>query len=174
MPADLRTQLAFQRGERILSAQHDPDGDYALVASGRALYHRNGSNGWSRLGWEQIVRVRWDADADQLLISGLDGLAPLRTAVPLRDQGALLELAQERINHTRLGRWNLQLAGNHSVLVEVRRQPGTGKLVWAVISGNDGLDSVGADATAEIARAVARLGEYLGVCDPPSGEPVGP
>jgi hypothetical protein len=174
LPADLRTQLAFQRGERVLSVRHDPDGDYGLVASDRALYHRNGGHGWSRLGWEQITRISWDAATGQLLISGLDGPAPSRTAVPLRDRGTLPELAQERITHTRLGRWHLQLAGNHSVLVEVRRRPGNGELTWAVISASDGFDSVSADATADIARAVARLGEHLGVCDPPSAEPTGP
>lgn len=172
LPADLRTQLAFQRGERVLSVRQDPDGDYVLVASERALYHRNGGHGWSRLGWEQITRVSWDAAAGQLLICGLDGLAPSRTAVPLRDRGTLPELARERTTHTRLGRWHLQLAGNHSVLVEVRRRPATGELVWVVISASDGLDSASADVTAEIARAVARLGEHLGACDPP-WEPAG-
>lgn len=93
--------------------------------------------------------------------------------MPLRDRGTVPELAQERTIHTRLGRWHLQLAGSHSVLVEVRRRPGTGELVWAVISASDGLDRVGADAAADIARAVARLGEHLGVCDPPSPEPAG-
>jgi hypothetical protein len=171
LPADLRTRLAFQRGERVLSARQDPAGDYALVASDRAVYHRNGGAGWSRLGWEQITRVNWDAAAGQLLIFGLDGLAPARTAVPLRDRGTLPELAQERTTHTRLGRWRLQLADGHSVLVEVRCQPGTGELVWAVISTSDRRDSLGADATADVARAIAGLGAHLGLCDPPSGEP---
>lgn len=161
LPAELRTQLTFQRGERVLSLRHDPDGDYALVASDRALHHANGGQGWSRLGWEQISRVSWDAAAGQLLIFGLNGLAPSRTAVPLRDRGTLPELAQERTTHTRLGRWQLRLA-DHSVLVEVRRRPVTGELVWAVISASDGLDSLGAHATADIAQAVAGLGEHLG------------
>jgi hypothetical protein len=161
----------LQRGERVLSVRRDPDGDYALVASDRALYHADEGDGWSRLGWEQITVVSWDAAADELLIRGLDGLAPARTAVPLRDRGTLPELAQERTTHTRLGRWNLKLPGNHSVLVEVRRRPSTGELVWAVISASDGLDRDGADVTANIARAVARLGQHLGVYDPPSGEP---
>lgn len=171
LPAALRTQLAFQRGERVLSVRHDPDGDYALVASDRALYHRNEGDGWSRLGWEQITTVSWDAAADELLIRGLDGLAPACTAVPLRDRGTVPELAQERTTHTRLGRWNLRLPGNHSVLVEVRRRPSTEELVWTVISASDGLDRDDAGATANITRAVTRLGEHLGVCAPASGEP---
>jgi hypothetical protein len=167
LPADLRTQLAFQRGELVLSVRHDPGGECTLVASERALYHRNEGHGWSRLGWEQVARVSWDAAAGHLLISGLDGLAPSRTAVPLGDRGTLPELAQERITHTRLGRWQLRLPGNRSAVVEARRRPVTGELVWAVISASDGLDRAGADA-ADIARAVTRLGEHLGVCDPPS------
>lgn len=169
LPAELRTELAFQHGERVLSVRHDRDGDYGLVATDVALYHRNGGHGWSRLGWEQITRVSWDGAASQLVISGLDGLAPSRTAVPLRDRGTVPELAQERTTHTRLGRWQLQqITGSHSVLVEVRRRPGTSELVWAVISATDGLDSAGADVTADIARAVAHLGARLGVCEPPS------
>jgi hypothetical protein len=150
--------------------RHDPEGDCALVASDRALYHRNGDHGWSRLGWEQITKVSWDAETDQLLICGLDGLAPSRTAVPLRHRGNLPELVQERTTHTRLGRWHLRLAGGHSVLVEIRLRPGTGELVWAVISASDGLNSASVGATADIAAAVARLGHHLGVSDPPSGE----
>lgn len=177
LPADLRTQLAFQRGERVLSVRRDPDGDHALVASDRALYHRTEDLGWSRLGWEQITSVSWDAAASQLLISGLDGLAPSRTVVPLRDRGTVPELAQERTTHTRLGRWHLRLPGDHSVLVEVRRRPRTGELVWAVISASDGLDGdvdgAGADATADIAQAVARLGEHLGVYDHAGRDPSG-
>lgn len=168
LPAELRTQLALQRGERVLSLRHDPEGDYALVASDRALYHRNGGHTWSRLGWERITRVRWDAEADRLLIFGLEGLAPERTVVPLRGRGRLLELAQERTTHTRLGRWNLRVGGDHTVLVEVRRLPGTGELVWAVLSASDTLDHIDAEAAKDIARAVARLGEHLGVSDPPS------
>lgn len=174
LPAGLRTQLAFQSGERVLSVRHDLAGDCALVASDRALYHRDAGNGWSRLGWEQVNRVIWDAATGQLLVHGLDGLAPSCTVVPLRDRGTLPELAQERTTHTRLGRWRLQLAGSHCAVVEVRRLPGTGELVWAVISASDGLDTAGADATADIARAVARLGERLGVCGPPSAEPADP
>lgn len=165
LPAELRTRLALQRGERVLSARHGLDGDHALVASDRALYHRNNGHGWSRLGWEQITRVSWDAAADQLLIFGLEGLAPARTAVPLRGRGTVPELALERTTHTRLGRWQLRLAGGHSVLVEVRRRPGNGELVWAVISASDGLDCASADASASIAQSVARLCEHLGVYD---------
>jgi len=158
-------QLAFQRGEQVLSVRHDPDGDYSLVASNQALYHRNGSHGWWRLGWEQVSRVRWDAPASQLLIFCVNGLASSPTVVSLSDPGPLLELAQERTTHTWLGRWHLRLAGNHSAVVELRRRPGTGEPVWAVISASDGLDSASADATADLARAVARLGDHLGVCD---------
>lgn len=183
LPADVRTELAFERGERVLLARHDPDGDYALVASERAVYHRSEADGWSRLGWEQISRISWDAAAGQLHIvslggvggvGGVGGPACSRTVVPLRDRGRLPELAQERTTHTKVGRWHLQLVGDRSVLVEVRRRPGTGELVWAVISPSDGFNSLGADATADIARAIGGLGERLGLCDPPSGEPERP
>src|SRR5260370_1361277 len=57
LPAKLRAQLAFARGERTLMVGRDPDGGHVLVATDRALHHRTGSDGWSRLGWEQISRA---------------------------------------------------------------------------------------------------------------------
>lgn len=68
LPAAISAGLAFERGERVLSVGRDPDGEYALVATDRALYHRAlprrvDAGGWSRLGWEQIARVGWDAVA---------------------------------------------------------------------------------------------------------------
>jgi hypothetical protein len=147
-----------------------PDGECALVATDRALYHRAlphraDADGWSRLGWEQIARVGWDAAGSQLVIVGLSGVAPPRAVVPLHDRGTVPELAQERVTHTKLGRWSLLVAGTHRVLVEARRRPVTGELLWVVISdaNGHGPGSGDLDITAHIERAIARLDADLGV-----------
>ena len=68
--ARLPAQLAFARGERTLLSARDQAGGYTLVATDRALHHRTGSDGWSRLGWEQISAVGWDAPASSLVVTG--------------------------------------------------------------------------------------------------------
>jgi hypothetical protein len=163
VPADLQAQLAVKGRERVLSVGRAPDGGCALVATDQALYHRGGNDGWSRLGWEQVTRVGWDTAHGQLDIAGLAGMAPRRTVVPLRDRGALPELAEERITHTRLGRWHMQLPGHNRLLVEVRRRPVTGELVWTVISTGNMLDADVSEIRGQIDRAVAQIGELLGV-----------
>jgi hypothetical protein len=190
VPAAVSAECSFERGERVLSVGRDPAGGCALVATDRALYHRAHSQGahdqgahdqgalgqqadaggWSRLGWERIAGIRWDAAAGNtaagdLVIIGLAGLAPPRTVVPLHGRGTLLELAAERVTHTKLGRWHLLVAGTHRVLVEVRREPSTGELLWAVISGADGADGPDGpgDISGHLERAIARLGADFGV-----------
>jgi hypothetical protein len=189
LPAAVSAEFAFERGERVLSVSRDRDGECALVATDRALYHRvlphrvlphrvlphrADADGWSRLGWEQIARVGWDAAAGQLVIigladvAGLAGAAPPRTTVPLRGRGTVPELAQERVTHTKLGQWHLLVAGTHRVLVEVRRRPVTGELLWFVTSGANGSGSSNPDIGAHVERAVARLLTDFGVT-PQSG-----
>ncbi len=184
LPAAVSAELAFERGERVLSVSRDRDGERALVATDRALYHRvlphrvdaDGWSrlGWSRLGWEQIARGGGDAAAGQLVIiglagvAGLAGAAPPRTAVPLHRRGTVPELAQERVTHTKLGQWHLLVAGTHRVLVEVRRRPVTGELLWFVTSGANGSGSSNPDIGAHVERAIARLCTDFGIT-PQSG-----
>jgi len=156
LPATLRAQLAFAPGERTLMVGRDPDGGYALVATDRALHHRTGRDGWSRLGWEQISSASWEAVPGRLVITGLTGAAPPRTIVSLRDRGTWPELAEERITHTRLNRQHVILDGRQRVVIEVRRCPGTGELRWALVSGRN-LDPGDQDLRNQIERAVTRL-----------------
>ncbi len=161
LPGAVSVELALERGERVLSVSPHADGGCALVATDRALYHRAGVGGWSRLGWEQIARVWWDAAAGQLVIIGLPGVGPSRTVVPLHRRGSVPELVTERVTHTRLGRWHLLVAGTHRILVEARRRPATGELLWVVLSGAGGT-GIG-DISGLVERAIARLGMDVGI-----------
>ena len=166
---DLRERLALDRGERILSAARDTAGDCALVATERALYHRAGEH-WRRQGWERVSAVDWDASRGRLVFTGLAdiGLGPLRGAVALRERGCLVELARERITHTRLGRWPMMLPGGEPAVVEARRLPVTGELRWLVEVDGICWDIRDGTVHASITRAVARLGADLGIATPPS------
>ena len=132
MPAVAAAELVFERGERVLSVGHGPEGGCALVATDRALYCRAGGDGWSRLGWEEIARVEWDAAAGRLVVIGLTGV-PFRTVVPLQRRGTVPELVAERVAHSRLGRWDLLVAGARRVPVEARRRPATEEVLWVVL-----------------------------------------
>ena len=169
LPAGLRAQLALDRGERILAAGLDPRGRHALIATTGALHRRAGTDGWSRLGWELITEVSWDPAAGRLTIYDLGGVAPGRTAVRLRDRGAIPELAEERISYTRLGSWALSLDGRR-VLAEARRRPATGELLW-IVSSPGGLNLGDADVRQQVNEAVTQLREELGISRPPGVPP---
>jgi hypothetical protein len=149
--------LAVEPGERVLSACGDHDGGYALVATDRALYRRTEPGCWSRLGWERITRVAWhgaDGGAGVFGITVLSGTGSARLVVPAGERGVMPELAAERMRHTYLGRWSVPLGNGQHVLVEARRPPGTGKLLWVILDGERGRG-------AEL--AIARLAAEFGV-----------
>jgi len=162
---DLRARLALGKAERILTVARDPAGAYALVATERALYHRDGGNGWRRQGWERVAAVNWDAVGRRLVFTGLTdiGLGPQRSVLALRDRGCLVELASERITHTRLGRWPLMLPGGEPAIVEARRRPVTGELLWLVHLDGICWDIRDSTVHASITTAIARLGADLGI-----------
>jgi hypothetical protein len=164
--ATLRGQLRLERGERVLSASRHPGDGYALVATDRALYLRGAGDRWSRHGWEETARVSWDQAARRLMVVGLSGGSPVRAVVALRDHGALLELALERITHTRLGQWSLPLPGGEHILVDVRCQPGTGSLTWSLRHGGGESGRAGSVARPDVERALTRLARDLGVSHP--------
>lgn len=165
VPKDLRARLALERGERILAAPRDTAGGCALVATERALYHRGDRHDWWRQGWERVSAVDWDVAGRRLVFTGLTdmGLGPQRTAVGLRDRGCLVELAGERITHTRLGRWPLMLPGGEPAVVEARRRPVTGELLWLVHVDGISWDIRDHGVHASITKAISRLGADLGI-----------
>jgi len=165
LPADLRTRLALAKGERVLTVGRDPAGAFALVATERAVYRRDDRNAWRRQGWERVSAVDWDDAGRRLVFTGLTdiGLGPQRSVLALRDRGRLIELASERITHTRLGRWPLMLPGGEPAVVEARRRPVTGDLLWLVHLDGICWDIRDRAVHASITRAIARLGADLGI-----------
>jgi hypothetical protein len=162
---DLRARLALDKGERVLTVARDPADACAVVATERALYHRGDGNNWRRQGWERVSAVGWDAAGRRLVLTGLTdaGLGLQRTVLALVDRGCLVELASERITHTRLGRWPLVLPGGEPAIVEARRRPVTGELLWLVHLDGICWDIRDRTVHASITTAIARLGADLGI-----------
>jgi bifunctional DNA-binding transcriptional regulator/antitoxin component of YhaV-PrlF toxin-antitoxin module len=165
LPKDVRERLALDKGERVLTIVRDPADACALVATERALYHRDGKNDWRRQGWERVSAVDWDAARRRLVCTGLNdaGLGPQRNDVAVGDRGDVVELASERITHTRLGRWPLMLPGGEPAEVEARRRPATGELLWLVHLDGICWDIRDRAVHASVSRAIARLGADLGM-----------
>ncbi|MEH1126444.1 hypothetical protein [Micromonospora sp. CPCC 206061] len=135
--------VPFAPGERVLAAA-TADGA-KVVATDRALYHRD-----ARLGWERIARVTWE-DGHGLVLTGWSPDTPPRTVLAVPSAVPLLALARERIAWTALAVTRVELGPRRTVRVAVRRSPGTGGLVWLV----DG--DPGPDLDAALARLRADL-----------------
>jgi hypothetical protein len=173
--------LVVERGERILSACRARDGGYALVATDRALYRRAEPGCWSRLGWERVTRVAWDGEAGEpgepgrFVITVLSGTGPARLVVPAAERGSMPELAAERMTHACLGRWPVPLGDGQHILVEARRRPGTGRLLWVILPNGTGRDpGDGRERGREVELAIARLAaEFSVIYRPRSGGTAG-
>ena len=147
------------RGEHILLRCLDQD-RAALVASDRALYRSpepdgNADRSWARLGWEQIGNVAWNQARGTLILTGLLPPAPRRTEFRL-SSSRLPDLARERVTSTRLAAATVPLHDRHRAQVSVRRQPGTGNLLWIVAVG-DGIDPNLPQTKVRLDRAIAHL-----------------
>jgi hypothetical protein len=123
IPAVARPALVS--GERWLTAEVDARG-VPVVATNRAVYHRDSGGGWLRLGWEQVGRVDWDEPRRTLLLTGLTPDVPRR------------------------------------VLLTVRRQPGSDRLLW-VVAFDDGVDRDDPATSLRLASALARLRAETGI-----------
>lgn len=155
--------LTVERGERVLSACRDHDDGYALVATDRALYRRTEPGCWSRLGWERVTKVAWDGAAGVFRITVLAGTGPARLIVPASECGVMPELAAERLAHAFLGRWPVPLGDGRHIMVEARRQPGTGRLLWAVVADGRGSGLGNGDMRGRVEPAIASLAAEFGV-----------
>src|SRR5260370_39048467 len=60
-------------GERVLTTTREVSGAL-VVATGHAIYYQDGAAGgrsWSRLGWEDVGRARWDESSSTLPLTRL-------------------------------------------------------------------------------------------------------
>jgi hypothetical protein len=131
---------ALAAGERLLAVEVD-GGGAPVATTDRAIYHGDRGGTWMRLGWEQVGRVDWDRQHGTLLLWGLTPDAPRCTRLVLRRGCGLVGLARERVAWCTLLVGPTRLAGV-GVLLAVRRQPGSERLVWLVrldggVNGDD-------------------------------------
>lgn len=190
--ARLRTLLRLEPRERLLvTARRIASGQPCLALSDRALYYRgNGSDdrdggdaGWTRLGWERVVRVGWDPagrlvfDTAVPYAGARDAIAPdyvvprtrhVRVSVPVQAKGSVPEIAMERAGHTRLGTRRVTFPGGGQMRVEARRRPVTGELLWLVVPEAGTPDLSDSELRQQAAPVLARLSAEFGLPGQPA------
>lgn len=153
-------------GERVLLSMFD-ERRCPVVATDRALYQQNvfsravDDEGWSRLPWELVSRVKWHEDDHALTLTGLVPTIP-PAVLAIRDGKGIALLARERVEWTSVIQTRVDLAEHGSLRVLARQTPGTGHLVW-VVSLDEGIDAHAPAVQGAVQAALARLRASLGL-----------
>jgi hypothetical protein len=160
VPAEVRAQTPLEPGERILLFARDTAGGL-VAATERALRHQAGG-GWSRYGWEQVTRVRWDDDLHTLTVTDVSAGHVAAISLHSSDGARLAGFARERINSTFLLSTLVPLAGHRPARVTARRRPARDELAWQV-SLDDPAAAVDPAIRAHLAAAIAQLRGHIGM-----------
>jgi hypothetical protein len=152
LPDDARAALHLARGERVLSAARQRDGEW-VAATDQGLV----GAGW-RAVWSAATHAQWYDDASTLAVAWLDdeGGRHERSLV-LDEPGLLPETVHERVTATILLSQHLAVSGRLGVRVVARRQPGSDEVQWQVVPdvGIDAADPQVSDRVAQLMRVMA-------------------
>lgn len=133
------------------------------MATDWALYHQAGQS-WTRLGWEQVGRVDWDAQRHVLILTSLTPAVPAPTVLRLASDCDLPAVAAERVTWAKLVDLRVSLGGDARARVVAQRRPGDEPVKWLVILGS-GLDPGDPAIRAELKSALAELQAATGAGD---------
>lgn len=136
--ARARAGLAPIRPDERVLAVALADRDELVVATDWALYHEAGGS-WTRIGWESVGKVAWDAPRRLLALRGLTTAAPAAAVLRLARDWGLPAVASERVTWTCVLDQRVSLNGSGGARVLARRVPGRPGLRWVVIV-DKGLD----------------------------------
>ncbi|NBE99176.1 hypothetical protein FE391_37440 [Nonomuraea sp. KC401] len=151
LPADVRRSLTMERGERVLTFTHTPDGH--VVATNLALHLADGT----RLPYEQIDRASWDEEGMRVLTT--DGRWH---AERIAEPRMLPETLRERVNATIVVNKHVDLPGKGGVRLVARRKPGGEVLGWTFVF-DDGLDPEDPGLRAQAEQALEGMRRSMGV-----------
>lgn len=131
LPRSVRSDLALERGERVLAYATAKDGSH-VVATDAALHL---SAAGSRLPWERIERASWKDGWLHVREGGGAGEHHVRLTEP----GSVPETVQERVTATIAVNHHAKLPGGGSVRIVGRRPPGGDAIRWTFVF-DSGLD----------------------------------
>jgi hypothetical protein len=144
------------RRERILAQHRDAHGA-AVVATTLAFCHRDrqAPDGWARLVWEEIGRVRLDPGGT-LELSSLRTDPPYRLVLEPATGARVAAVVRDRVAATVVASSRVPLDDRASALVTARRRPGTAELVWVVVLP-DGADAADRGIATRVDAAIHDL-----------------
>lgn len=148
LPAEVRAELALERGERLLSWAPLASGGHA-VATDRALVILRGADR-QRVAWWQVTSATWDDQAQQIVLTALTEQGPQAVTLPVPERTPLPETVRERVQSSIVVSQHVPLRGSAGVRVVGRRVPGQADVLWQMV-----LDR-GLDPTDEQVRALAQ------------------
>ena len=158
--------------ERVLTTDHDLAGSLVVATSAAVYFQDRGGAGrtWSRLGWEDVDAVLWHDRHQVLAFTGVQPGGIWRKDMALASRSVLVDVARERVASTLLASTIVRLGDQARARMTVRRQPGSGKVVWLVVlNGAAGTSNPAIRARAEV--AIAALQAETGIPAPETGDP---
>jgi hypothetical protein len=150
--------------ERVLATARDLAGSLVVATSAAVYFRDRGGPGraWSRLGWEDVDVVRWHDRHQVLAFTGVRPGGMWRKELVLASRSALVDVARERVAFTLLASTAVRLGDQPCARVTVRRQPGSGKVVWIVVL-NEAADISNPATRARVEAAIAALQADTGI-----------
>ena len=152
LPAEVRTALALDPRERVLSHAVVPEGDF-VVATTDALHLPGGQ----RFPWHLMDKAVWDEEG--VTVTMTDGVSH---RVLLPEPGLLPETVRERVTASIVASRRVQLDARGGVRLVARRVPGYDTPRWEFIF-DPGLDPSDPGLRALAEQALEEVRRSLGV-----------
>jgi hypothetical protein len=155
--------LPIRPGERVLVLDQGPAGSL-IAATAAAVYARTqgeAGRAWYRLGWDEVIRARWDDRRSALVLVGAGPSGMWRRELALDRRSALVDLARERVSATLLASSLVRDGDRVVAVVLARRQPGSGAVRWITLlaeASRPDQQAIRARAAAAIAGLRAQTG----------------
>jgi hypothetical protein len=149
--------LPIRPGERVLVLDQGPAGSL-IAATAAAVYARTegeAGRAWYRLGWDEVIRARWDDRRSALVLVGAGPSGMWRQELALDRRSALVDLARERVTATLLASSLVREGDRVVAVVLARRQPGSGRVRWTTLLA----EASPTDQQAIRARAAAAIAD---------------
>jgi hypothetical protein len=162
LPAQVRSLLELDKGERVLAAARLIDGRW-LVATTLALHivGSDAARGDAHRPWDQVAAAVWSDTASMLQVTWVDGGAQLVVELA-GDLGQLPEVVRERVEASVVASRRFDVHGRRGVRVAIRRTHPGADLTTQVVADR-GVNLEDPAVAARVAVELADLRDQAGM-----------
>ena len=153
LPADVRSALDLDRGDRVLAHGRLDDGSWA-VATTSSLVRSTGTSSAS-CRWCDVDRGSWDPTSSTLTVTWVDGRAPLLLRFAHPAKTSIMSVFRERVQASVVMSETVPVGTGLTARVAVRKDH-HGNLLTQVV-GDAGADLSDPLTQAAVRSALARL-----------------